>query len=116
MSTREKRTARRFQVEALETRWTPGAGTGIGGDLLMAHVDPPHVHVAPVPCGSKPGVSPGIGTNAVAVPYGSKLGIGSGSNAHVVPLGGKGGMRGIRPRVLLRRRGRDRRGCLIPGA
>jgi hypothetical protein len=28
MGTRNKRTARRFQVEPLETRWTPGGASG----------------------------------------------------------------------------------------
>ena len=64
-----KRTARRFQVEALEGRWAPGAGTGIGGDLLQAHVDPTQAHVeplggrvggggeiAPTPCGGRGGI------------------------------------------------------------
>jgi hypothetical protein len=53
-----KRTARRFQVEALETRWTPGAGTGIGGDFLQIHVAPLQAHVAPPGGGMSEEVAP----------------------------------------------------------
>jgi hypothetical protein len=70
MGTRNKRTARRFQVEALETRWTPGGAPG--GVLRDALTRPtgeeiPQVQVTPVsPLGGLSGgvlgdATPGIG-------------------------------------------------------
>jgi hypothetical protein len=50
MGTR-KRKARRFQVEALEPRWTPGgAPGGVLGDGMTRHIgeEIPQVHVAHV--------------------------------------------------------------------
>ena len=61
-----KRTARRFQVEALETRWAPGAGTGIGGDPRPDHVAPCQAYVAP------PGG--GLGGEVALTPDGGRTG------------------------------------------
>jgi hypothetical protein len=50
MATRERR-ARRFQVEALETRWTPGGSPGgVLGDALTRPTgkEVPPVQVVPV--------------------------------------------------------------------
>jgi len=51
MGTRNKQTARRFQVEALETRWTPGgAPGGVLGDALTRPTgkEVPPVQVVPM--------------------------------------------------------------------
>jgi hypothetical protein len=51
MGTRNKRTARRFQVEALETRWTPGGPSGgVLGSVVACHIgeEIPQVQVAHV--------------------------------------------------------------------
>jgi hypothetical protein len=80
MGTR-KRTARQFQVEAMEPRWTPG---GLSGGVVCVgaacHIgeEIPQVHVAPLAYGSKLGIA--SGSNGVPLAYGSKLGIASGSN------------------------------------
>ena len=108
MSTRTKRTAGRFQVEALEGRLAPGGQPGgVLRDSMTCHIgeEIPQVHVAqatcgsntirageegnatPVACGSKPGIMSGSNsilygqeTNANPVACGSKPGIASGSN------------------------------------
>ena len=65
MGTR-RRTARQFQLEAMEPRWAPGGYGGIGGEFRQVQVAPLGGRVggggdlasgtnAPVPCGSKPG-------------------------------------------------------------
>jgi hypothetical protein len=70
MGTRHQRTARRFQVEALEGRLAPSGPSGCGGDISKARVlyhgaahigeEIPQVQVAhPVAYGSKPGVASG---------------------------------------------------------
>jgi hypothetical protein len=38
----------RFQVEALEARWTPGGRGGIGGEVLPVHLEPRQAQVAPL--------------------------------------------------------------------
>ena len=85
MATRERR-ARRFQVEALETRWTPGGQPGgVLGDALTRPTgkEVPPVQVAPVAHGSKPGVASGSNAGVASAAHGSKPGIASGSNAGV---------------------------------
>ena len=53
MGSRNKRTAGRFQVETLETRWTPGgAAGGIGGEFVMA-TWPPRARSARKPPGPR---------------------------------------------------------------
>jgi hypothetical protein len=72
-----KRTPRRFEVEALEGRLAPGGGaSGIGGELLQAHVAAPEGGMsgefAPIPCGGRVG-----GSGEVApTPCGGRTGIG----------------------------------------
>ena len=85
MATRERR-ARRFQVEALETRWTPGGQPGgVLGDALTRPTgkEVPPVQVAPVADGAKPGVASGANAGVASVAHGSKPGVASGSNAGV---------------------------------
>ena len=93
MGSRNQRTARRFQVEALEGRLAPGGRGGLGGDFRWAHVAPRQADVAPpgggavarpesapVACGSNT-VRAGEEGNATPVACGSKPGIMSGSNS-----------------------------------
>jgi hypothetical protein len=75
-----KRTAMRFQVEALEARWTPGGRGGIGGDVLPVHLPPRQVHVAPLVAYGSNSIRAGQEGNAASVACGSKPGIASGSN------------------------------------
>jgi hypothetical protein len=72
MGSRNQRTARRFQVEALETRWTPGGASGgmlVYGAACHNGEEIPQVHVvllggrtgsggevAPTPCGGAGGL------------------------------------------------------------
>jgi hypothetical protein len=69
----------RFQVEALEARWTPGGMSGgVLGDRATCHIgeEIPQVRVAHVvPLG---GVSGGVLGDRMT--SGSKPGVGSGSN------------------------------------
>src|SRR5262245_49930542 len=46
MGTRDTRRAGRFQVEALEARWTPGGAGGHGGDIPRIYLAPHQAHVA----------------------------------------------------------------------
>jgi hypothetical protein len=81
MGTR-RRTARRFQVEALEARWTPGGQPGgVLGDTITrsSGEEIPQVHVAPALYGSNT-IRGGQEGNATPVAYGSKIGVISGSN------------------------------------
>jgi hypothetical protein len=81
MGTR-KRTAGRFQVEALETRWTPGGlAGGVFPSVAACHIgeEIPQVHVAPALYGSN-SIRAGQEGNATSVADGSKPGIASGSN------------------------------------
>jgi hypothetical protein len=80
MSTRTKRTRRRFQVEALEARWTPGGCPGgVLGDAMCHIGEKIHqVHVAPATCGSNTVRAGEEGNGPVA--FGAKPGIASGSN------------------------------------
>jgi hypothetical protein len=51
MTTRNKPAARRFQVEALETRWTPGGASGgvlVYGPACHIGEEIPQVQVAPL--------------------------------------------------------------------
>jgi hypothetical protein len=53
-----KRTAGRFQVEALEARWTPGGPSGgVLGDRMTCHIgeEIPQVQVAPLATGGAGG-------------------------------------------------------------
>jgi hypothetical protein len=83
MGTRNQRTARRFQVEALETRWTPG---GLSGGVLGEHGAASQVQVAhigeEIPQVQVAHIGEEIPQVQVAHPvaYGSKIGIGSGAN------------------------------------
>jgi hypothetical protein len=81
MATRERR-ARRFQVEALETRWTPGGQPGgVLGDAMTRHIgeEIPQVHVVPALYGSNT-IRGGQEGNATSAADGAKPGIASGSN------------------------------------
>jgi hypothetical protein len=60
-----KRTAMRFQVEALEVRLAPGGRGGLGGDFLPVHLAPRQAHVAP------PGGGAVARPEAAPVVYGS---------------------------------------------
>ena len=73
MTTRDRRKAGRFQIEAQETRWTPG---GLAGGVVVpgaaCHIgeEIPQVQVAPVsPLGGSPG-----GVLAQGGPSGGVLG------------------------------------------
>jgi hypothetical protein len=81
MATRERR-ARRFQVEALETRWTPGGGSGgvLHGAACHIGEEIPQVQVVSVADGSKPGIASGSNAGVALVAYGSKPGVASGGN------------------------------------
>jgi hypothetical protein len=82
MGTRNKRTARRFQVEALETRWTPGGASGavlLSGTVHHIGEEIPKLQVAPVACGSNT-IRGGQEGSASPVACGAKPGIASGSN------------------------------------
>ena len=77
MATRERR-ARRFQVEALETRWTPGGQPGgVLGDALTRPTgkEVPPVQVAPVAHGSKPGIISSSNAGVAPVAHGSNAGV-----------------------------------------
>ena len=80
MSTRTKRTARQFQVEALERRLAPGGQPGgVLGDAMCHIGEKIHqVHVAPATCGSNTALAGEEGNGPVA--FGAKPGIASGSN------------------------------------
>ena len=77
MATRERR-ARRFQVEALEPRWTPGGVLNHGAACHIGE-EIPQVHVAPALYGSNT-IRGGQEGNATPVADGAKPGIASGSN------------------------------------
>jgi hypothetical protein len=82
MGTRNKRTARRFQVEPLEIRWTPGGASGavlLSGAVHHIGEEITQVQVAPVACGSNT-VRGGQEGSASPVACGSKPGITAGSN------------------------------------
>ena len=72
MGTRN-RTAGRFQVEALETRWTPGGGSGgvLHGAACHIGEEIPQVQVVSVADGSKPGIASGSNAGVASVPDGS---------------------------------------------
>jgi hypothetical protein len=85
MGTR-RRTSGRLQVEALETRWTPGGLPGgvVVPSVAACHVgeEIPQVQVASVADGSNT-IRAGQEGNATGVVDGSKPGVGSGANAGV---------------------------------
>ena len=73
MRTRNRRTAGRFQVEALETRWTPGGGSGgVLAPAVAGHIgeEIPQVQVAPLGDGG------GITGGSDPTPLGGRGGIG----------------------------------------
>jgi hypothetical protein len=117
MGTRKQRTARRFQVEALEIRWTPSSVSGGGLVYGAAHIgeEIPQVQVArpvasgsnsirygqegnaiPAAQGSKPGAAgDGLHARIVAVPVASGSNTirgGQEGNAHPVAFGSKPGV------------------------
>jgi hypothetical protein len=87
MGTRNKRSVGRFQVEALETRWTPGGSPGsvlVSGAACHIGEEIPQVQVAPL------GGRGGIGGEFDHT-LGGRGGIG-GDFPHT--LGGRGGLGG----------------------
>ena len=78
MGTR-KRTAMRFQVEALEVRLTPGGCGGLGGDVLPVHLPPRQAQVAPLVAYGSNSIRAGQEGNAASVACGAKPGVASGT-------------------------------------
>jgi hypothetical protein len=84
MGTRHRRTAGRFQVEAMEIRWTPSGG--LGGVAHIGEGIPQVQVVRPVASGSN-SIRYGQEGNAISAAQGSKPGAaGDGLHARIVAV------------------------------